>query len=69
MKNFSNSVKKILSIALAFIFICGVFGASASAGTYSTGTYVVAVANGVNVRSGAGTNYSIVGAASMSSRS
>lgn len=63
MKNFSNSVKKILSIALAFIFICGVFGASASAGTYSTGTYVVAVANGVNVRSGAGTNYSIVGAA------
>ena len=64
MKNFSNSVKKILSIALAFIFICGVFGASASAGTYSTGTYVVAVANGVNVRSGAGTNYNIVGSLS-----
>lgn len=56
--------KKIISVALAIITIFSAFAITASAASYSTGTYKVTTSSGVNVRSGAGTSYSIVGAAS-----
>lgn len=56
--------KKIISVTLAIISIFCMLAITASAASYSTGNYVVAASNGSNVRTGAGTNYSKVGAAS-----
>lgn len=63
MKNV-NSITRALSIVLVLITVIGTFSIVASAATYSTGTYTVSANSGINVRSGAGTNYSKVGAAS-----
>lgn len=56
--------KKIISIILAIVMISSTFAIAASAASYSTGTYKVATSSGINVRTGAGTGYSIAGAAS-----
>lgn len=56
--------KKIISIILVVITIFGTLAITASAASYSTGNYAIAPSNGSNVRSGPGTNYSRVGAAS-----
>ncbi len=62
MKLFS---KKVVALALTIIMVLGTFVITANAATsYSTGTYTISANNGSNVRSGAGTNYSKVGAAS-----
>ncbi len=53
---------KIISLFLVLVSLCGFFTLSASA-AYSTGTYRVNTSSGVNVRTGAGTGYSKVGAA------
>lgn len=58
------NAKKLLSIILAIVMLTSTFAIAASAASYTTGTYVVTPSNGINVRSGAGTGYSIVGAAS-----
>lgn len=57
-------MKKIISIFLVISTLFCVLAVSAGAASYSTGTYAVNTSSGVNVRSGAGTGYSIVGAAS-----
>lgn len=56
--------KKIIAVTLAIITILSAFAITANAASYSTGTYVVSSNNGINVRKGAGTNFSRVGAAS-----
>ena len=56
-------MKKIISLALVIITLFSVLSITASAASYSKGTYSVSASSGVNVRSGAGTNYSKVGAA------
>ena len=58
------NAKRIISIILAIVMLSSTLVISVSAASYSTGTYKVATSSGVNVRSGAGTGYSIVGAAS-----
>lgn len=60
----SKKIKSVISIALVIITIFSTFAITASAASYSTGNYAIAASNGSNVRSGAGTNYSKVGAAS-----
>lgn len=60
----SKKMKSIISIVLVVITVFGMFAITASAASYSTGNYVIAASNGSNVRSGAGTGYSRVGAAS-----
>ena len=62
MKN-SKNVKRIISMALVLVTLFSSFAIAASAASYSTGTYTVTASSGVNVRSGAGTGYSKVGAA------
>ncbi len=69
-------MKKMLSVLLAFTIVVSsalttevitgssIISTSASAASYSTGVYRINHSNGVNVRKGAGTNYSRVGAAS-----
>lgn len=69
-------MKKMLSVLLAFTIMVSsaltmevitgspIISASASAASYSTGVYRINHSNGVNVRKGAGTSYSRVGAAS-----
>lgn len=64
-------MKKIFSIFLSTLMLISaftMFAMPASAATYSTGTYVVSVNAGVNVRTGAGTNYSKVGASSKGTK-
>lgn len=56
--------KKIISIVLVVITIFSAFTITANAASYSTGNYTITASNGSNVRTGAGTNYSKVGAAS-----
>lgn len=58
------NAKKAVSVFLFLITMLSAFSIAANAATYSTGTYTVAASNGINVRSGAGTGYSRVGAAS-----
>ena len=55
--------KKVISIALVVITIFSMFAITANA-AYNIGSYQVNTSSGVNVRSGPGTGYSIVGAAS-----
>lgn len=55
--------KKVISVVLVIITIFSALAITASAASYSTGTYKVTASNGLNVRSGASTGYSIVGAA------
>lgn len=57
-------MKKIISVFLAITTLFCIFAVSASAASYSTGTYVINTKSGCNVRTGAGTGYNIVGAAS-----
>lgn len=59
-----KKIKSAISIALVIITVFTAFAMTANAASYSTGNYVIAASNGVNVRSGAGTGYSRVGAAS-----
>ena len=53
---------KILSVILVFATLFGMATVTASAASYTTGTYSIAASNGSNVRNGAGTGYSKVGA-------
>lgn len=62
--NKTSNVKKAISAFLVLITVLSTFSIAASAATYSTGTYTVTANSGINVRSGAGTGYSKVGAAS-----
>ncbi len=57
--------KKVISIVLVVITVFSAFAITASAASYSTGYYIVSPSNGINVRTGAGTGYSRVGAASQ----
>lgn len=57
-------LKKTISILLVVVTLFSIFAVTASAASYSTGNYAIAASNGSNIRIGAGTNYSIVGAAS-----
>ena len=57
-----RSSLKVISLVLVLVSLCGILTLSASA-AYSTGTYRVNTSSGVNVRTGAGTGYSKVGAA------
>ncbi len=69
-------MKKLLSVLLAVVMCMGmivtvegvtdtsIISVTASAASYTTGTYQVNHSNGVNVRKGAGTSYNRVGAAS-----
>lgn len=64
-------MKKVLSIFLSTLMLISTFTMFAipvSAASYSTGTYVVSASAGVNVRTGAGTNYSKVGASSKGTK-
>ncbi len=56
--------KKVISIVLVVITIFSTIAITASAASYSTGNYAIAGSSGSNIRTGAGTNYSKVGAAS-----
>lgn len=57
--------KKIISVFLIVVTIFSTLAVTASAASYySTGNYTIAANSGSNVRKGAGTNYSKVGAAS-----
>lgn len=58
-----KKIKKILSVILVIIMFTGTLSIAASAASYSNGTYKVTAFNGVNVRRGSSTRYSIVGAA------
>lgn len=55
--------KKVVSVVLVIITLLSTFAITVSAATYSKGTYSISSSAGVNVRSGAGTNYKKVGAA------
>lgn len=55
--------KKIIAIVLVVVTLVSTLAITASAASYSTGSYSVTASSGVNVRNGAGTNYSKVGAA------
>lgn len=57
-----NYDKKVVSIVLVIVTLISTLSITASAATYSKGTYSVTASSGVNVRRGAGTNYSKVGA-------
>ena len=59
----ANTIRRLLALLLAAITVFGAATIQASAASYSTGSYTVTTNGGVNVRSGAGTNYSRVGAA------
>ena len=54
--------KKVVSIVLVIVTLISTLSITASAATYSKGTYSVTASSGVNVRRGAGINYSKVGA-------
>jgi len=56
--------KKIISFVLVFAALIGVLTVTAGAASYSKGNYTVASNSGSNVRNGAGSGYSRVGAAS-----
>ncbi len=56
--------KKIISVVLVIVTVLSTLTVTASAASYSTGNYTVAASNGSNIRTGAGTGYSRVGAAS-----
>ena len=55
-------MKKIISLTLALLMLLSVFTITVNAAGYSNGTYEVTAQSGVNVRSGAGTGYGVVGA-------
>lgn len=59
-----NNVKKFVSVMLVSIIILCACTMTISAASYATGTYTVSANSGINVRKGAGTGYSKVGAAS-----
>ena len=59
-----SNVTKIISIVLVLLMVFSSLSISASAASYKTGTYTVTANSGINVRKGAGTGYSKVGAAS-----
>lgn len=56
--------KKVIAITLVIITILSAMTITVNAASYSTGTYCVSAGSGINVRKGAGTGYSKVGAAS-----
>ena len=56
-------MKKAIAIILTVTILCTLLTVPVSAASYSTGSYTVSSSNGVNVRSGAGSGYSRVGAA------
>ena len=56
-------MKKIIATILTLATILGILTFSVNAASYQTGSYTVTANSGLNVRSGAGTNYSVVGAA------
>lgn len=62
MKN-KKVFKRVISLLLVAIIAVSTMMVTASAASYKKGTYVVMASNGVNVRTGAGTKYSKVGAA------
>lgn len=55
--------KKVIAIVLVIMTLVSTLAITASAASYSTGSYSVTASSGVNVRKGAGTNYSKVGSA------
>lgn len=59
-------MKKILAMVLVIVMLISTTAISVSAASYSNGSYSVTANGGVNVRRGAGTNYSKVGAAKKS---
>lgn len=59
----SKSLKRLICVLMAFVLLATTFALPASAASYSTGKYTVSHSKGVNVRKGAGTSYSIQGAA------
>lgn len=56
--------KKIVSVALVIVTIISMLTVTASAASYKTGNYASTSNNGSNIRTGAGTGYSKVGAVS-----
>ena len=62
MKHKTN-IKKIISVALVVVMIFSTFAIVTNAASYSKGKYIITTSSGVNVRAGAGTKYSVVGAA------
>ena len=57
-------MKKIIAYILVLSAIFSILTFASGAASYQTGSYTVTANSGLNVRSGAGTGYSIVGAAS-----
>lgn len=60
--------KKAISIVLVIITLLSTFSITASAASYSTGTYSISTTKGLNVRRGAGTYYSKVGTATYNTK-
>lgn len=56
-------VKRVIAIVLVIMTLVSTLAITASVASYSTGSYSVTASSGVNVRKGAGTNYSKVGSA------
>ncbi|MBQ3005330.1 MAG: Ig-like domain-containing protein [Clostridia bacterium] len=56
--------KRIIAVFLALITVFSMFTIVANAASYKTGNYLIASGSGSNIRTGAGTGYSKVGAAS-----
>jgi len=56
--------KRIIAVFLALITVFSMFTIVANAASYKTGNYLIASSSGSNIRTGAGTGYSKVGAAS-----
>lgn len=61
-------IKKIIAIALVIITILGTFTFLVNAASYKTGNYEIASNSGSNIRTGAGTSYSKVGAAAKGTK-
>lgn len=60
----NKKLKKMLALVLVLITMLSSVAVIASAAKYTTGRYIVSTSSGVNVRKGAGSGYSKVGAAS-----
>lgn len=59
-----KTLTRILSLALVLVTLLSTLIISANAASYSTGDYMINTSSGLNVRTGAGSGYSRVGAAS-----
>lgn len=59
-----KTLTRILSLALVLVTLFSTLIISANAASYSTGDYMINTSSGLNVRTGAGSGYSRVGAAS-----